>query len=391
MSFLKGLNQLEELILVEIPFTNGDEVLNLPSTTNVSIDYTNITDYSNLQYASNIDSTIEHELIITEEQSYEENENGIKTRINTGIKIPNDSKNLRVIVDSKRSLESYEIINNILYLNVIGNEFTTYNIINWETGLREIPVTGFQFAVYYTTSTNIDIRYPLNIASIKDTVTFTLEIDDDITHKTDRIVVDLKEGNSKIPTDEDFGLVNYTITGWYYDKELLNQVNFEEPFTKNTVLYGKTEAIIDEMYSVIFNSNGGTEVETLNDIKKDSLISKPIDPTLEGYTFKGWFKDEALTREWNFEQDIVNENIELFASWTPNYIEPVEPVNPDTPTDPVDPVAPSNPIESTDPDSPSNPTLPNTGINSVFINTGVIFLFSGVVIIQLKRKIKAIK
>ena len=53
------------------------------------------------------------------------------------------------------------------------------------------------------------------------------------------------------------------------------------------------------------------------DVAKDSKITKPEDPTRTGYTFKGWYKDAALTQEWNFETDTVTADITLYAKWEP--------------------------------------------------------------------------
>lgn len=50
-------------------------------------------------------------------------------------------------------------------------------------------------------------------------------------------------------------------------------------------------------------------------IESGSLLEMPNPPSAEGLTFLGWYKDEALTKEWNFDTDIVQENITLYAGW----------------------------------------------------------------------------
>jgi len=40
-----------------------------------------------------------------------------------------------------------------------------------------------------------------------------------------------------------------------------------------------------------------------------------MNPIREGYIFAGWYKDIHLTEEWNFEEDIVQSNISLYAKW----------------------------------------------------------------------------
>lgn len=68
----------------------------------------------------------------------------------------------------------------------------------------------------------------------------------------------------------------------------------------------------DPKYTVTFDSNGGSEVAAYNDVVQGSKIVKPEDPTLNGYAFYGWYNGEDL---WDFENDVVTENITLTAKW----------------------------------------------------------------------------
>lgn len=61
---------------------------------------------------------------------------------------------------------------------------------------------------------------------------------------------------------------------------------------------------------VSFDSLGGTKVETIK-VKKDSTITKPEDPTKEGYTFISWMLDDE---EFDFSTKITK-NIKLTAKW----------------------------------------------------------------------------
>lgn len=42
---------------------------------------------------------------------------------------------------------------------------------------------------------------------------------------------------------------------------------------------------------------------------------KPQNPSKEGYTFEGWYTDNSLSKLWNFDKDLVSENVTLYAKW----------------------------------------------------------------------------
>ena len=44
-------------------------------------------------------------------------------------------------------------------------------------------------------------------------------------------------------------------------------------------------------------------------------IEKPSDPEAAGYVFLGWFIDEASTKAWNFDTDIIQSDLTLYAGW----------------------------------------------------------------------------
>lgn len=78
---------------------------------------------------------------------------------------------------------------------------------------------------------------------------------------------------------------------------------------------------VPKLQEVTFNSNGGSEVATVN-ITSGSAITAPTAPTREGYTFIGWYKEAALENAWDFAADKVTANITLYAKWTKNEEKP---------------------------------------------------------------------
>lgn len=79
----------------------------------------------------------------------------------------------------------------------------------------------------------------------------------------------------------------------------------------------------------LFKLNGGVKVsfETGEGSKvdfqttADGKLVKPADPTREGYTFGGWYTDEACTEAYDFSTP-VTADMTLYAKWTKNAVNP---------------------------------------------------------------------
>jgi uncharacterized repeat protein (TIGR02543 family) len=70
-------------------------------------------------------------------------------------------------------------------------------------------------------------------------------------------------------------------------------------------------------YTVTFNTNGGSSVSS-QQVNSGGKATTPTAPTRTGYTFDGWYKESALTNQWNFGTDTVTGSITLYAKWTIN-------------------------------------------------------------------------
>ena len=70
-------------------------------------------------------------------------------------------------------------------------------------------------------------------------------------------------------------------------------------------------------YTVSFNSNGGSAV-TSQIVKDGGKVTRPEDPTLGGHSFDAWYNDMAFNSEWNFNSDVVKEDMTLYAKWSKN-------------------------------------------------------------------------
>ena len=91
----------------------------------------------------------------------------------------------------------------------------------------------------------------------------------------------------------------------------------DQPGTFNTKPFRKKVKLHWDMlrdgYILAFMSNGGSYVAPL-DQKYGTAIKKPADPVKQGYTFAGWYADEALTTPWDFTTPITKDTT-LYAKW----------------------------------------------------------------------------
>ncbi len=73
-------------------------------------------------------------------------------------------------------------------------------------------------------------------------------------------------------------------------------------------------------FSVTYNKHTSYDVvgmpTDIPSILENEKITKPADPTLKGFTFDGWYSDDALQVPWNFDTDTVTSAVTLYAKWT---------------------------------------------------------------------------
>ena len=70
-------------------------------------------------------------------------------------------------------------------------------------------------------------------------------------------------------------------------------------------------------YDVSFNMMGhGSAIADLEDVVEGSKIAAPSPaPTDADYSFAGWYKENTLENEWDFDVDVVETNTTLYAKW----------------------------------------------------------------------------
>jgi len=72
-------------------------------------------------------------------------------------------------------------------------------------------------------------------------------------------------------------------------------------------------------YTVTFNSNGGTSVESQT-VSEGKQVDEPTVPTREGYTFEGWYLGLESDQKYDFKAEVTS-NITLEAKWSKNVVD----------------------------------------------------------------------
>lgn len=112
----------------------------------------------------------------------------------------------------------------------------------------------------------------------------------------------------------------YTFDGWYTDKAHETKFDFTKPITSNTTVYAKWTA---KDYEVSFVTEHG-KTPTSQNVPYNETADDPGKLTEEGYTFIGWYADEAHKTNFDFSTPITSDT-KVYAKWEKN-----APVLPDT-------------------------------------------------------------
>ncbi|OSG88683.1 cell wall/surface repeat protein containing internalin domain [Bifidobacterium adolescentis] len=118
----------------------------------------------------------------------------------------------------------------------------------------------------------------------------------------------VKEG-STIDRPDNPTREGYTFMGWQYED---SDWNFLNTVTSNMTLTAQWKRNEVKKYTVAFDTADGTSIDPQT-IKDGGKVSKPDDPTREGYEFKGWTLNGV---DYDFTAP-VKADLVLTAVWTP--------------------------------------------------------------------------
>lgn len=127
-------------------------------------------------------------------------------------------------------------------------------------------------------------------------------------------------GGEQWTPDTMLGMFQLEVIG-EYGKTAIENKNYLVSTQNGLDSYNATandlSVIIKGDMTVRFVTDGGTEINDLI-VKYNDLVLRPADPVKKGYTFFGWYKDAECTKLWDFEKDVVEEDMTLYAGWTEN-------------------------------------------------------------------------
>lgn len=103
----------------------------------------------------------------------------------------------------------------------------------------------------------------------------------------------------------------YTFDGWYTNDTHTTEFDFTKPITGDTTIYAKWTA---NDYYVSFVTEHG-DPPTSQNVKYNGTANDPGTLTEEGYTFDGWYADEAHKTKFDFSTPITS-NTTVYAKWT---------------------------------------------------------------------------
>ena len=188
--------------------------------------------------------------------------------------------------------------------------------------MNEVPIkVGFTFAGWYYTNAKGEEKEFTSSYVVNESVTayakwtvnqYTVSFEENGGSEVADITIDYYSDITR-PTNPT--KVGYKFEGWYKDAEFKEAYSFENAKmpAENIKLYAKWS--VNE-YTISFEENGGTNVDNIT-VAYNSSVSAPVAPTKDGYTFAGWYSDEALTTAYTFTT-MPLDGLKLYAKWNIN-------------------------------------------------------------------------
>ena len=104
---------------------------------------------------------------------------------------------------------------------------------------------------------------------------------------------------------------DHRFNGWFSDRATTTPFDFDADVSGDTNVYAGW-VLVRATVTLDMNYEGGKADAVKTDV--GTVLTKPTDPTREGYDFGGWFVDPSCNVAYDFASS-VNDNMTLFAKW----------------------------------------------------------------------------
>ena len=176
-----------------------------------------------------------------------------------------------------------------------------YTFIGWYNGDKI-----FKFDADTTKAPNV-----LNLVAKWDINQYTVQFVSDYGSFADQTIEygkTIDTDKLTIPTVEGF-----TFGGWYADEKHTTEFDFNTQITSDTKVYAKWTA---KDYEVSFITEHGDAPDSQN-VPYNETAKDPGKLKADGYTFIGWYADDAHTKEFDFRTAITGDT-KVYAKWEKN-------------------------------------------------------------------------
>ena len=120
------------------------------------------------------------------------------------------------------------------------------------------------------------------------------------------------EYDAPIPTLPTPTKEGYNFLGWYSDEDAATSFNLTTMPAYDLNIYAGWKI---QQFTITYDTGVTTSLFTVD---FNAALSEPSEPVREGYTFNGWYLDEALTNAYSFPETMPAENITVYAKWLVN-------------------------------------------------------------------------
>ena len=132
-----------------------------------------------------------------------------------------------------------------------------------------------------------------------------------VIHKKQKVTLD---GYDIAETENKTGTTGTSVT-----PNVKSYTGFETPATQTKTIKPDGSMEIEykydrKVYSVTFDTDGGSSVDSQT-IPYEGKVIKPSNPTKENYDFDGWYKDNGLETEFDFDNEEITKTTTIYAKW----------------------------------------------------------------------------